>query len=103
MKLSEYNILEEERRRAWNDRGKKKKRKRNKSKKNRSLRRKMILQELVTEQNNICALCHQPFIGIAGTQATIDHIQPKSKGGISDRSNYQAAHRNCNGLKADKV
>ena len=53
------------------------------------------------EQNGLCALCslpvqlvkrkRDPFAG-----ATLDHIIPKSKGGVSALENYQLTHAWCN-------
>lgn len=34
--------------------------------------------------------------------ATIDHVIPKSKGGLSDKFNEVAACHDCNSRKADK-
>lgn len=34
---------------------------------------------------------------------TVDHVQPKSKGGTDDEWNLITACRSCNGTKKDKV
>lgn len=33
----------------------------------------------------------------------IDHIYPKSKGGVNELFNFQLTHRECNKKKSDKV
>lgn len=46
----------------------------------------------------ICQLCKRPIHGI--NALSIDHKIPRSKGGGDGLSNLQAAHKNCNGIKA---
>jgi len=47
-----------------------------------------------------CAYCNETF---AKEQLTIDHIIPRSKGGLSNWSNTVSCCRPCNYLKADKT
>ncbi len=35
--------------------------------------------------------------------ATLDHVEPRSKGGSDDASNLQLAHRMCNSIKRDQL
>ena len=48
-------------------------------------------------QNGKCAICDKKL----GSDITLDHIHPKSKGGENNWRNYQAVHKICNELKAD--
>ena len=64
---------------------------------------------LWAEQDGRCALCGEamlknrfdaPHARIwARQRATLDHIQPKSKGGSDAEDNLQLAHARCNKLK----
>lgn len=46
-----------------------------------------------------CAICESPIMVFS--EATIDHIKPKSLGGASDLSNLQLAHKFCNEKKGN--
>lgn len=56
-----------------------------------------LLQQLIEEQNGVCALCSFP---LEESEANKDHIIPKSKGGPNTRSNFQATHKVCNSKKS---
>lgn len=49
-----------------------------------------------------CGICLHP-LRLDGSDVTIDHVIPKSKGGTDNLSNLQLAHRYCNYEKADKI
>ena len=55
------------------------------------------------KQTGLCALCQKPIdLKIrrrTGEEATIDHIIPCCKGGLSNFENIQLAHRSCNARK----
>ncbi|MEL7545602.1 MAG: HNH endonuclease signature motif containing protein [Pseudomonadota bacterium] len=65
-----------------------------------------LWRRLWTAQSGRCALCQgemmrnrfeAPHARIwARQRATLDHIQPKSKGGSDAEQNYQLAHAVCN-------
>lgn len=47
-----------------------------------------------------CELCYKP---IKKSEATVDHIIPKSKGGSWNLKNLQITHEKCNTLKGDRL
>ena len=51
-----------------------------------------------------CAYCgvETCFTGKDGPKATVDHVVPKSKGGLDHLSNCVVACEECNGAKADQ-
>ncbi len=51
-------------------------------------------------QEYLCALCHTR---VTYKKSTIDHIIPRSKGGLDRIPNYQIVHKNCNEAKADSL
>lgn len=53
---------------------------------------------LWTAQNGLCAYCHGPLL----PRYHVDHIHPKSKGGLNHPSNYCLACQPCNLAKHDK-
>lgn len=58
------------------------------------------LENLYEKQNGMC-----PYFGkklTIGIDASIDHITPSSKGGTSDISNLQWAHKRANWMKGDQ-
>jgi len=57
-------------------------------------------KELWEYYNGLCGICHKP---IPLEEVTIDHILPKSRGGLMTFENTQPAHADCNVKKADKV
>jgi hypothetical protein len=59
-------------------------------------RRRKKLAALHRRQNGLCALCGGP---LKLADADLDHIVPRSLGGMSARSNLQATHRRCNSAK----
>jgi 5-methylcytosine-specific restriction endonuclease McrA len=52
-------------------------------------------KQIFEEWNHCCAYCGEPA-------DTLDHVIPKSKGGMTVKSNLIAACRICNGSKSDK-
>lgn len=72
------------------------------------------LKKLAMRDNNICQICHTPVdwddkklikvrYRYGDNYPSIDHIIPKSKGGLHAWDNVQLAHRICNSKKKDKV
>lgn len=55
---------------------------------------------IYSRDGNICRYCEVP---LTRENATIDHILPKSKGGINRPDNYVAACRKCNLRKGNKL
>jgi 5-methylcytosine-specific restriction endonuclease McrA len=72
-----------------------------------------LFQTLWAKQDGLCALCDQPMLRSrfeaahatlwAKHRATIDHIQPRSKGGRDEIENLQLAHATCNKIKGNKT
>ena len=56
-----------------------------------SMRRKLY------KQDKTCHICHQEITGF--DDATVDHVQPYSKGGRTTPDNARLAHRFCNSSK----
>ncbi len=61
------------------------------------------MRQLVRKHAGLCALCQEPVNFKQGTSkyATIDHIQPLSKGGLDAPSNWQLACHECNQKKGN--
>jgi hypothetical protein len=51
------------------------------------------LKKLHAKQNGVCPLCRQ---GLKLSEASLDHILPRSKGGSSSLENLRATHKVCN-------
>ena len=64
-------------------------------------RRKWVIRTLIMKHGGLCALCGGAVVGDRDVPdgATIDHIVPVSKGGLDVATNWQLAHRRCNGTK----
>lgn len=68
--------------------------------------------DLWEAQNQLCAFCGKTMLSNrfeaphatvwARNRATIDHIQPKSKGGTDRRDNLQLVHARCNKIKGNR-
>ena len=54
-----------------------------------------------------CGICHEPIdytLHYLNPKAyVVDHIMPLHRGGLDVIENKQAAHRDCNRLKSDKL
>lgn len=54
-----------------------------------------------------CGICEQPIDYdlpyLDPMSYVVDHIIPWNKGGLDELANKQAAHRQCNRLKSDKL
>jgi hypothetical protein len=59
-----------------------------------------LMQKLYLMDPN-CGICNKRIKTFA--EVTIDHMFPRSKGGIDNWRNYELAHKVCNMRKADKV
>jgi 5-methylcytosine-specific restriction endonuclease McrA len=62
------------------------------------------LRKRVKLQANKCAICGGLMAPLGqpckrGTEATLDHVQPLSRGGADHWENTQAAHLDCNQKK----
>lgn len=53
---------------------------------------------LYKQQHGICSYC---FNKVSFNDWTVDHIVPKAAGGVSNKTNYTGACRDCNRNKAD--
>lgn len=61
------------------------------------------LVDYFNEQSGICAYCHEDMtldLGYDAT-ATIDHVEPTSKGGPKRKFNEIACCSSCNSVKSD--
>lgn len=72
------------------------------------------LAKLAMRDKGICQICHTPVdwndlelvkvrYRYGDNYPSIDHIIPKSKGGLHSWNNVQLAHRICNSKKKDKI
>lgn len=57
-------------------------------------------QVLYDQYGGVCYLCQKP---LELSEMTIDHIIPRSKGGINHPSNYAPAHAFCNSVKGNLI
>lgn len=53
-----------------------------------------IRKQLINSRGNICEICGKPITDMK--DCTVDHILPKSKGGLTTVDNCRLAHRECN-------
>ena len=62
------------------------------------------IMKLAHRDGWLCAYCgvETCFTGKDGPKATVDHVVPKSKGGLDHLSNCVVACEECNGAKADQ-
>lgn len=77
------------------------------------VRRTPLVERLWSEQKGQCALCNHPMLSNrfeaphasvwSKHRATIDHIIPRSKGGLDAPQNLQLAHARCNKIKGDRL
>lgn len=70
----------------------------------RSRRRKQLerYREALAEFGELhCGICLQPII--SSQDLTVDHIYPKSLGGLSRQYNMQPAHAKCNTQKGHQI
>jgi len=59
-----------------------------------------LKQRLWRQYNHVCQICNKK---IQYQNATLDHIVPWAKGGKTEESNAQLAHKRCNQRKRDKI
>ncbi len=59
---------------------------------------KVTIQKLAKHYKNICQICNNPF---PTSQLTIEHVIPRSKGGLNDETNCIPTCKACNSQKAD--
>lgn len=67
-------------------------------------KRKEIIDELSKHQID-CPICDFPLALIVKSNffaIQVDHVIPKSLGGIDDISNYRLAHKICNQIRGNK-
>lgn len=62
------------------------------------------LSQLLDEQGGICFYCGKRVTrsGSVRTSPNIDHVVPKSKGGLNSWDNVVASHLICNSAKGDR-
>lgn len=58
-----------------------------------------IKRQLINEHGAVCAICGRPIDDMK--DCTLDHIRPRSKGGLTTIENCQLAHYDCNQAKDD--
>lgn len=56
-------------------------------------------RQLIRRDGMICGLCQEPIESVK--DITIDHIQPKCKGGSDKLENLRLAHEQCNRLRGE--
>lgn len=54
-------------------------------------------KHLINRDGNICWICKKPFESMK--DATLDHIFPRSKGGLDTIDNLKLAHLKCNNAR----
>jgi hypothetical protein len=59
-----------------------------------------LKQRFWRQYNHVCQICNKK---IQYQNATLDHIVPWAKGGKTEESNAQLAHKRCNQSKRDKI
>ncbi len=64
------------------------------------VQKKFIKKQLIDKNGAICGICGQPITDMK--DCTIDHIIPKSRGGMTTLENCQLAHFRCNSKKGDQ-
>src|SRR5437667_12853822 len=52
-------------------------------------------------KSTICQLCKHPIINYE--EASLDHIYPRSRGGMTTTDNLQLAHKSCNVRKRNHI
>ena len=55
---------------------------------------KFLKKQLINKNGAVCAICGKTIPNMK--DCTIDHILPKSKGGLTVLENCRLAHRKCN-------
>lgn len=61
---------------------------------------------LANRDSFICGICHEaipPYYYPDPESASVDHVIPKSKGGLTVASNLQITHLRCNQSKGNRV
>lgn len=60
-----------------------------------------IKRQLINSGGAVCAICGEPITDMK--DCTIDHIKPRSKGGMTTIDNCQLAHFKCNLKKGNAI
>ena len=61
------------------------------------------IRTLLVRDGNLCWLCGEPFANHGDGAPTLDHVIPRSKGGVRANSNLRLAHRRCNLIRGDRT
>lgn len=69
------------------------------------LNRQEALEAIIERDGRVCRVpgCRNPEVFTEEDPITIEHVQPKSRGGTDDIENLEIAHFSCNGLKGDRI
>lgn len=57
-----------------------------------------VRRQLINKYGAICVNCHRQ---LSGSEVTLDHIKPRSKGGLTVFENCQIMCQSCNNQKGD--
>ena len=69
----------------------------------RNRKSKLLLLKKIHNQKGKCGICGEYFYKTPLKQITLDHIIPRSKGGLNGYENRQAAHAYCDKRKSNKI
>lgn len=63
-----------------------------------ALKNKRKREILYSRQNGLCFYCQNPLI--SATEGILEHLKPRSKGGVDGLRNRRLACKNCDSLKS---